>query len=88
VDLSTFIVAVFCLMDDQLKGRRITEAAPPHPQALSEAEVLTIEVVGVQSAHRALLHKERVWARELWHLTRAGWCAKSSPTLWLSSAQP
>jgi hypothetical protein len=44
VDLSTFIVCVFCLIDDRLKGRRI-RGREPSPK-LSDAEVLTIEVVG------------------------------------------
>jgi Transposase DDE domain len=44
VDLSTFIVAVFCLVDDHLKGRRIRSRGPA--PTLSDAEVLTIEVVG------------------------------------------
>jgi hypothetical protein len=44
VDISTFVVAVFCLVDDQLKGRRIRQRGP-YPR-LSDAEVLTIEVVG------------------------------------------
>ena len=44
MDLSTFIVAVFCLVDDQLKGRRIRQRGPT--PMLSDSEVLTIEVVG------------------------------------------
>lgn len=44
MDLSTFIVSVFCLIDDQLKGRRIRQRGPA--PKLSDAEVLTIEVVG------------------------------------------
>jgi hypothetical protein len=44
VDLSTFIVAVFCLIDDQLKGRRIRQRGPA--PKLSDAEVLTVEIVG------------------------------------------
>jgi hypothetical protein len=40
--LSTFIVAVFCLVDDQLKGRRRLRQRGPAPK-LSGAEVLTIE---------------------------------------------
>ena len=44
MDISTFVVAVFCLVDDQLKGRRIRQRGP-YPR-LSDAEVLTIEVVG------------------------------------------
>ena len=42
--LSTFIVAVFCLIDDRLKGRRIRQRGPA--PKLSDAEVLTIEIVG------------------------------------------
>ena len=44
MDLSTFIVTVFCLVDDQLKGRRIRQRGPS--PTLSDAEVLTIEIVG------------------------------------------
>jgi hypothetical protein len=44
MDLSTFIIAVFCLIDDQLKGQRIRQRGPA--PKLSDAEVLTIEVVG------------------------------------------
>jgi hypothetical protein len=44
VDLSTFITCVFCLIDDRLKGRRIRQRGPA--PKLSDAEVLTIEVVG------------------------------------------
>ena len=44
MDLSTFIVAVFCLIDDRLKDRRVRQRGPS-PE-LSDAEVLTIEVVG------------------------------------------
>ena len=44
MDLSTFIVAVFCLIDDRLKGRRIRQRGPA--PKLSDAEVLTIEIIG------------------------------------------
>lgn len=44
MDLSTFIVSVFCLIDDRLKGRRIRQRGPT--PKLSDSEVLTIEVVG------------------------------------------
>jgi hypothetical protein len=45
VDLSTFIVCVFCLIDDRLKGRRRLRQRGPAPK-LSDAEVLTIEIIG------------------------------------------
>jgi hypothetical protein len=44
VDLSTFIIAVFCLTDDWLQGKKLRQRGP-EPE-LSDPEVLTIEVVG------------------------------------------
>src|SRR5215218_8122832 len=44
MDLNTFIVAVFCLIDDRTEDRAL-RARGPLPK-LSDAEVLTIEVVG------------------------------------------
>ena len=44
MDLSTFIVAVFCLIDDRLKERRIRSRGPT--PTLCDSEVLTIEIVG------------------------------------------
>ncbi len=44
MDLNTFIVSVFCLIDDRLKGRPIRQRGPA--PKLSDAEVLTIELVG------------------------------------------
>jgi Transposase DDE domain len=45
VDLNTFIVSVFCLVDDRLQGRPRLRQRGPTPK-LSDAEVLTIEIVG------------------------------------------
>jgi Transposase DDE domain len=45
VDLSTFIVAFFCLIDDRLEGLGRLRARGPAP-TLFDSEVLTIEVVG------------------------------------------
>jgi hypothetical protein len=45
VDLSTFIVAVFCLIDDRLVNFGRLRARGPTP-TLCDSEVLTIEVVG------------------------------------------
>jgi len=44
VELSTFIVAVFCLIDDWIKDKPLRERGPA--PKLSDAETLTIEVVG------------------------------------------
>jgi hypothetical protein len=45
LDLNTFIVSVFCLVDDLLKDRGPLRQRGPAPK-LSDAEVLTIEIVG------------------------------------------
>src|SRR3712207_6647679 len=45
MDLSTFIVALFCLIDDRLKDLGRLRERGPAP-TLCDAEVLTIEVVG------------------------------------------
>jgi hypothetical protein len=47
VDLNTFIVAVFCLIDDRLEARfsRPLRQRGSTPE-LSDSELLTIEVVG------------------------------------------
>ena len=44
MDLSTFIVAVFCLIDDRLKEHTIRQRGPR--SKLSDAEGLTMEIVG------------------------------------------
>jgi len=44
VNLSTFITAVFCLIDDLLKEQRIRRRGPA--PKLADSEVLTIEAVG------------------------------------------
>jgi hypothetical protein len=46
VDLNTFIVSVFCLVDDQLNhSERSLRARGPRPK-LSDSEVITMEIVG------------------------------------------
>jgi hypothetical protein len=45
VDLSTFIISVFCLIDDRLKDLGRLRGRGPAP-TLWDSEVLTIEVVG------------------------------------------
>jgi hypothetical protein len=43
MDTTTFIIGVFCLIDDQLAGERL-QGCLPQP-TLRHSEVLTIEVV-------------------------------------------
>src|SRR5918998_4275146 len=45
MDLSTFIVSVFCLIDDRIADLGRLRARGPAP-TLCDSEVLTIEVVG------------------------------------------
>jgi hypothetical protein len=45
MDLSTFIAAVFCIIDDRLKDLGRLRGRGPAP-TLCDSEVLTIEVVG------------------------------------------
>ena len=45
MDLSIFIITVFCLIDDWLQGEPKLRQRGPHPE-LADSEVLTIEVVG------------------------------------------
>jgi hypothetical protein len=45
MDLSTFIVSVFCLIDDWLKSQQPLRQRGPAPK-LHDSEVLTIEVIG------------------------------------------
>lgn len=44
MDITTYLVSVYCLIDDWLKGRRLRQRGP-QPR-LSDSEVLTMEVVG------------------------------------------
>jgi len=44
MDITTFMIAVFCLIDDVLAGQRLRKRGP-HP-TLRDSEVLTIEVMG------------------------------------------
>ena len=45
MDLSTFIITVYCLVEDELRGRpRLRQRG--HAPALSDGEVLTMEIVG------------------------------------------
>ena len=44
MDITTYLISVYCLVDDWLKGKRIRQRGP-QPQ-LSDSEVLTMEIVG------------------------------------------
>ena len=44
MDITTYLISVYCLVDDWLKGQRLRQRGP-QPR-LSDSEVLTMEVVG------------------------------------------
>jgi Transposase DDE domain len=44
MDITTFLISVFCLVDDFLKGKRLRERGPQ--PTLSDSEVMTMEIVG------------------------------------------
>ncbi len=44
MDITTFMIAVYCLIEDNLTGRRLRRRGPQ--PSLPDSEVLTIEVVG------------------------------------------
>ena len=44
MDVTTFIVTVFCLIDDWLAGQRLRQRGPQ--PTMADSEVLTIECVG------------------------------------------
>jgi hypothetical protein len=44
MELTTFIVSVFCLLDDWLAGQHLRQRGPQ--PTLADSEVLTIECVG------------------------------------------
>lgn len=44
MDITTFIISVYCIVDDFLKGKRLRRRGPQ--PTLSDSEVLTMEIVG------------------------------------------
>jgi hypothetical protein len=86
VDLSTFIVSVFCLVDDRLKGRRIRQRGPA--PKLSDSEVITIEVVGEflgidtdKGIHSFFRHHYAEWFPTLGEVHRTTF-ARQAANLW------
>jgi hypothetical protein len=86
VDLSTFIVSVFCLIDDRLKGRRLRQRGPT--PKLSDAEVITIEIVGEflgldtdKAIHRFFRRHYAEWFPTLGVVHRTTFCRQAA-NLW------
>ena len=44
MDITTYLISVFCLVDDFLKGKRLRQRGPQ--PTLSDSEVVTMEIVG------------------------------------------
>jgi hypothetical protein len=87
VDLSTFIVAVFCLVDDRLKDLGPLRQRGPAPK-LSDAEVLTIEIAGEflgldtdKAIHRYFRRHYAEWFPALCEVHRTTF-ARQAANLW------
>jgi hypothetical protein len=83
VDLDTFIVIVFCLIDDRLDGERIRQRGPK--PKLSDSEVLTIEVVGEflgidtdQGLYTYFRRNYREWFPALYTIHRTTFCRQAA----------
>jgi hypothetical protein len=57
MDITRFIIAVLCVLEDFLAGRRLRKRGPQ--PTLRDSEVLIV----------AMFNSKQVWARDLWHLT-------------------
>jgi hypothetical protein len=86
MDLSTFIIAVFCLTDDRLKGKKLRQRRPS-PE-LSDAEVLTIEIVGEflgidteEGLYEYFRRHYGEWFPALKRVHRTTFC-RQAPNLW------
>jgi len=87
VDLSTFIIGVFCLIDDRLAdGKRIRQRGPA--PKLSDSEVITMEVVaeflGIDTDKGIYLHFKRhyaEWFPRLSEVHRTTFCRQAA-NLW------
>ncbi len=44
MDITTFLISVFCFVDDYLKDKRLRQRGPQ--PTLSDSEVMTMEIVG------------------------------------------
>lgn len=86
MDLSTFIISVFCLVDDRLKQKRIRQRGPA--PKLSDSEVLTIEIVGEflgldtdKAIFRYFKHHYGGWFPELGEIHRTTF-TRQAANLW------
>lgn len=63
-DFTTFLIAVFCFVDDWLKGKRLRQRGPR--TTLSDSEVLTMEVIGaflgIDTDQMIFHHFRRYWS--------------------------
>lgn len=85
MDLSTFIIAVFCLVDDRLKDQELLRQCGPSPK-LSGAELITIEIIGEflgididKALHRYFRRHYREWFPTLRFVHRTTFARGSQP---------
>ncbi len=69
-DLPTFLIAVFCFVDDWLKGKRLRQRGPR--TTLSDGEVLTIESGPSSASGRPSLEMTRTFLLPLYAALGAG----------------
>jgi hypothetical protein len=92
MDLTTFVVTVFCLVDDWLAGQGRLRRRGPAP-VLSDSEVLTIECVGeflgIDTDKAIYEHFRRYWADWFPALGRVHRTtfARQAANLWAAKAQ-
>ncbi|MDQ3509798.1 MAG: IS982 family transposase [Actinomycetota bacterium] len=86
MDLSAFIVSVFCPAEDFLKGRRLRSRGPA--PRLSDSEVLTMEMVGEflgvdtdKAIHERLRRHYGEWSPAAARVHRAAFCRQAA-NLW------
>ena len=86
MDITTFLISVFCLLDDLLAAQRLRQRGPQ--PTLSDSEVLTMEVVGEflgLDADRAIFHFFRhyyaAWFPALRHIDRTTF-TRQAANLW------
>jgi hypothetical protein len=86
VDLSIFIISVFCLAEDFLKGRRLRSRGPA--PKLSDSEVITMEVVGEflgmdtdTKIHEYFARHYREWFPQVGRIHRTTFCRQAA-NLW------
>src|ERR1043165_6196760 len=86
MDITTFIISVYCLIDDHLAGQRLRRRGPQ--PTLRDSEVLTMEVIGeflgIDTESNIFTHFRRYysdWFPKLGQITRTTF-TRQAANLW------